>query len=180
MHTSTGGPVNSDRLANLLGALSLDLARAQDAATAAVVGQSGAAAAALVVIGAAPGRTVEQLRRPLGLTQPGATRLVERLVDAGWVDRGGSFGRRGLQLTLTPAGQDMLERLLAARQAALAAALVPLSVAQQAQLTAIIETLLAARVGDRDDLERLCRLCERRCCERCPVGNRLDVLLHGS
>lgn len=180
MNTSADGAVNADRLANLLGALTLDLARAQDAATAGVVGQSGAAAAALVVIGAAPGRTVEQLRRPLGLTQPGATRLVERLVDAGWVDRRGGRGRRGLQLTLTPAGRDALDRLFAARRAPLAAALVPLSVAQQAQLSDLLETLLAARVGDRDDLERLCRLCERRCCERCPVGHRLDVLLSES
>jgi DNA-binding MarR family transcriptional regulator len=180
MHSRSEIPVNADRTANLLGALALDLTRAQEAATAAVVSQSGAAAAALVVIAAAPGRTIEELRHPLGLTQPGATRLVERLVGAGWVQRGEASGRRGLRLTLSDAGREVLEQLLAARRAALIEALTPLSPAQQAQLSEILETLLAARVGDRADLERLCRLCERRTCERCPVGGKLDLLLAGA
>src|SRR5215212_1107099 len=103
MHANSDPSVNTDRLANLLGALTLELAHAQEAAAAAVVEQGGAAAAALVVIAAAPGRTIEDLRRPLRLTQPGATRLVERLVRAGWVERGEVAGRRGLRLTLTDA-----------------------------------------------------------------------------
>src|SRR3954470_16889681 len=119
MHSRSDAPVNAERLANLLGALTLELAHAQEAATAAVVGQTGAASAALVVIAAAPGRTIEELRRPLGLTQPGATRLVERLVRAGWVERGEAAGRRGLRLTLTDAGRELLDRMLAARRAAL-------------------------------------------------------------
>ena len=47
------------------------------------VGETGAAASALVTIDAYPGRTIEQLRGPLGLSQPGAVRLVERLAAAG-------------------------------------------------------------------------------------------------
>ena len=179
MHAKLDPPVNADRLANLLGALALEVAHAQEAAAAAVVGQAGAAPAALVVIAAAPGRTIEDLRRPLGLTQPGATRLVERLVRAGWVERGGATGRRGLQLTLTDAGRERLERMLAARRTAIAEALTPLGAEQRAQLSEILETLLAARVGDRGDLERLCRLCERPACARCPVGHRLDRILAG-
>jgi DNA-binding MarR family transcriptional regulator len=177
MHSKSAAPANADRLANLLGALALELAHAQEAATAAVVEQTGAASAALVVIAAAPGRTIEELRRPLGLTQPGATRLVERLVRAGWVERGGAAGRRGLRLTLSDAGRDRLDRMLAARRAALTEALGPLSPLQRTQLSEILETLLADRVGDRGDLERLCRLCERRACDRCPVGRKLDAIL---
>jgi len=180
MHSQSGGPVNRDRTANLLGALALELARAQQLATAEVVGQTGSAAAALVVIGAAPGRTIEQLRRPLGLTQPGATRLVERLVEAGWVERGDTAGRRGLRLTLSEAGREVLDQMHAARRAALTEALAPLGSDEQAQLAELLETLLAARVGDRDDLERLCRLCERRTCDRCPVGHQLDVRMKTS
>jgi MarR family transcriptional regulator, negative regulator of the multidrug operon emrRAB len=142
-----------------------------------VVGQSGAAAAALDVIAAAPGRTVEQLRGPLGLTQPGATRLVERLVRAGWVDRGGPGGRRGLELTLTPEGQRTFAAMLAARRAVLTDFLAPLGGAEQERLGGLLETLLAARVHGRPDLERLCRLCERRVCRRCPVGQALDQIL---
>jgi DNA-binding MarR family transcriptional regulator len=151
--------------------------RAQEEATRAVVGQSGAAAAALVVIAAAPDRTIEQLRGPLGLSQPGATRLVERLVEAGWVERSGPGGRRGLRLRLTAAGRRVFDALLAARRRALTELLEPLSGGERAQLADVLESLLAARVHDRPDLERLCRLCERRSCRRCPVGHALDVIL---
>jgi DNA-binding MarR family transcriptional regulator len=167
----------SARTANLFGALALEAARAQEAATRVVVGQAGAAAAALVVVAASPGRTLEQLREPLGLTQPGATRLVERLVQAGWIERGGPGGRRGLRLRLTATGQQVFEELLAARRAALTELLTPLSGQQQAQLAELFETLLAACTHDRADLERLCRLCERRTCKRCPVGHALDQIL---
>src|SRR5918992_2376686 len=92
MHTESDQPENA-RLANLLGALALEGAGALEAATRPVVGQAGAAAAALVTIAAHPGRTIEELRAPLGLSQPGAVRLVERLPGAG---RGGrARARRG-------------------------------------------------------------------------------------
>jgi DNA-binding MarR family transcriptional regulator len=177
MHTNVAGPANAHRLANLFGALALEAARAQDRAAREVVGQSGAAAAALVVIAASPDRTIERLRGPLGLTQPGAARLVARLEQAGWVDRRGPGGRRGVQLRLSESGRRVLDDMLAARRAALAAILAPLSASQQAALTGLLEALLAARVGDRADLERVCRLCERAVCERCPVGHALDQLL---
>ena len=166
-----------DRTANLLGALALEVARAEQQAADGVVGQSGAAAAAIVVIAATPGRTLEHLRGPLGLSQPGTTRLVERLVAAGWVERSGPGGRRGLELRLTPAGERIFDAILRARRAALDAFLAPLNETQQEQLGGLLETLLAGRVGDRADLERLCRLCERRVCRRCPVGHALDRLL---
>jgi MarR family transcriptional regulator, negative regulator of the multidrug operon emrRAB len=180
MHSRSRGGGNIARVANLVGALALEVTRAQERATESTVGRSGAAAAAIVVIAARPGTSIEQLRRPLGLTQPGATRLVERLVATGWVERSGPGGRRGLQLTLTETGHDVFEELLAARRAALTELLAPLSAAQRTQLGALLETLLAARVHDRADLERLCRLCERSACSRCPVGGRLDSLLAGA
>lgn len=167
----------ADRTTNLLGALALEVADAEQAAVHAIVGQTGGAAAAIVVIAARPGCSIEYLRGPLGLSQPGATRLVERLVTAGWVDRAGAPGRRGLELRLTPDGERVFDELLLARRAAVSAVLAPLDTAQQAQLGELLETLLAARVGDRADLERLCRLCERRVCRQCPVGHALDRLL---
>jgi DNA-binding MarR family transcriptional regulator len=179
MHATSAGGANLKRAANLFGALALEATRAQERATEAVVGQSGAAAAAIVVIAARPGTSIEQLREPLGLTQPGATRLVERLVTTGWVQRSGPGGRRGLQLTLTDTGRAVFDELLAARQAALTELLAPLAPAQRSQLSSLLETLLAARVNHRADLERLCRLCERSVCRRCPVGRRLDHILAG-
>src|SRR4051812_15352603 len=158
MHSRSGAPENLDRTANLLGALALEATRAQERAVEAVVGKSGAAAAAIVVIAASPGRTIEQLRGPLGVTQPGATRLVGRLGRAGWGGRAGPGGRRGLRLTLTAAGRKLLDGMLTARRAALTDLLAPLPAAQHEQLGEALETLLAARVHDRPDLERLCRL----------------------
>jgi MarR family transcriptional regulator, negative regulator of the multidrug operon emrRAB len=169
MHTESTEP-ETVRLANLLGALALEGAGALDSATAPVVGQAGAAAAALVTIAAHPGRTIEQLRAPLGLSQPGAVRLVERLADAGWVDRTGPGGRRGFALDLTDRGRTVLGELLAARRAALAELLEPLTPRERTQLTGLLEKLLAARSGNRSDLERLCRLCEWEICDSCPVA----------
>jgi DNA-binding MarR family transcriptional regulator len=177
MHSRSDEPQNLDRTANLLGALALEASRAQERAAEAVVGQSGAAAAAIVVIAARPGTSIEYLRGPLGLTQPGTTRLVERLVQAGWVDRAGPGGRGGVQLTLTPAGGRVFEAILAARRAALVELLAPLAPAQHEQLGDLLESLLTARVHGWPDLERICRLCERQACRRCPVAGELDRIL---
>jgi MarR family transcriptional regulator, negative regulator of the multidrug operon emrRAB len=167
------GEAGAARAANLLGALALDAAGVLEAATKPVVGQAGAAAAALVTIAAHPGRSIERLRAPLGLSQPGAVRLVERLVGLGWVERARAGGRRGLELRLTPAGESVLAELLRARRAALAELIEPLTEAERAQLSGLLEKLLAARTGDRHDLERLCRLCEWRICDECPVAGAL-------
>jgi DNA-binding MarR family transcriptional regulator len=168
-----GAASEAARPANLLGAVALDAAGVLDAATRPVVGQGGAAAAALVTIAAHPGRSIERLRAPLGLSQPGAVRLVERLVALGWVERAGGGGRRGLELRLTPEGEGVLDELLHARRAALADLLEPLTPSERDQLSGLLEKLLAARTGDRRDLERLCRLCEWRICTQCPVAGAL-------
>jgi MarR family transcriptional repressor of emrRAB len=157
------------RTANLLGALALEATGAMDAVHEAA-GESGAAASALVTIGAYPGRAIEQLRGPIGLSQPGAARLVDRLARAGRVERAGSRGRRGFELRLTAAGEAVVEDLLARRRAALTKLLEPLDDAERDQLAGLLEKLLGACTHDRGDLERLCRLCERRVCERCPVA----------
>src|SRR5918992_3361707 len=151
------------RLANLLGALALEAAGAIEAVHE-PVGQGGAAASALVTIDAYPGRTIEQLRAPLGLSQPGAVRLVERLTAAGWVEHTGSRGRRGFELRVTADGRAVVDELLARRRAALDDLLAPLSEPERAQLGRLLDKLLACRTHDRADLERLCRLCERRVC----------------
>jgi DNA-binding MarR family transcriptional regulator len=151
------------RTANLLGALGLEAATVVEAGR-------GATMSALVTIAAHPGRTVEALREPLGLSQPGAARLVRRLVDAGWVERGGPGGRGGLRLTPTDAGLAVLEELFAARRAALLELLEPLTAGERDQLGSLLERLLAARTAGVVGAKRLCRLCERRTCERCPVA----------
>jgi MarR family transcriptional regulator, negative regulator of the multidrug operon emrRAB len=186
MHTSGRYKANPDpqkpplersaRTANLLGALSLEAARVQKDAAMATVGEAGAAAEALDTIAAYPDRTIEQLRAGLGLSQPGAARLVDRLAKAGWVERAGPGGRRGFQLRITAEGERVLDELFAARRAALTELLAPLSKAESRQFTELLEKLVAAPIGNRIDLERLCRLCERRTCRRCPVAGALHNL----
>lgn len=151
------------RTANLLGALGLEAATAMPAVRGSTTG-------ALVTIAAHPGRTVEELREPLGLSQPGAARLVQRLVDAGWVDRGGPGGRGGLRLRPTAAGLRVVDEFLQARRAALLELLTPLSSAERDTLAGLLEQMLAARTEGVVGAKRLCRLCERRVCRRCPVA----------
>jgi DNA-binding MarR family transcriptional regulator len=151
------------RTANLLGALGLEAASVLPAGRGATTG-------ALVTIAAHPNRTVEELRVPLGLSQPGAARLVQRLVEAGWVERAGPGGRGGLRLTVTEAGRRVVDEFVAERRAALLELLDPLSPAERQQLASMLERLLAARTHGLVDAKRLCRLCERAVCERCPVA----------
>ena len=172
MHTTPGdrpNPAGEARTENLLGALALEAVSVQERAIHEVLGLGGAAAGALVTIHKFPDRTVEQLREPLGLSQPGATRLVDRLVRSGWLERSGPGGRRGLRIRLTRDGEAMFDRLLAARRAALHELLAPLS-AEQQTLDRLLERLLGARSSSHADTERLCRVCERRACLRCPVA----------
>ncbi|HWM07826.1 MAG TPA: MarR family transcriptional regulator [Solirubrobacteraceae bacterium] len=151
------------RTANLLGALGLEAATVQPAGR-------GAATGALVTIAAHPNRTVEELREPLGLSQPGAARLVQRLVDAGWVERAGPGGRGGLRLTVTSAGHDVVDEFAAERRAALLALLEPLEPDERDVLAGLLERMLAARTEGVPGAKRLCRQCERRVCSRCPVA----------
>ena len=170
LYINARAPTNA-RTANLLGALTLEAARLQQQAGQTVLGIGGAAAAALVTIQARPGWTIQQMRAGLGLTQPGAARLVERLTRERLVQRSGPGGRRGYELRLTAEGEAVLERLFLARRAALTDLLAPLSDEDQSRLGELLEPLLAGRIDNRAALERVCRLCERRCCTRCPVSD---------
>jgi MarR family transcriptional repressor of emrRAB len=173
MHTRQAERLNPEslaRTANLLGALALEAISQQERAIAEVTGQGGAAAGAIVTTAKYPDRTVEQLREPLGLSQPGAARLVDRLARQGWMERGGPGGRRGLRLRLTPEGEAVFDQLLLARRAALEELLAPLSEEERATLDGLLERMLGARTSTHADTERLCRVCERRCCSHCPVA----------
>jgi MarR family transcriptional regulator, negative regulator of the multidrug operon emrRAB len=163
--------IQDARTANLLGALGLEAVSVMRAGR-------GAATAALVTIAAHPDRSVEELREPLGLSQPGAARLVQRLVDAGWVQRGGPGGRGGHRLRVTDAGRRVVDDFTARRRAALLDLLEPLSEAEQAQLAAMLERMLAARTEHTTGAKRLCRLCERRVCARCPVARAASEREH--
>jgi hypothetical protein len=89
-------------------------------------------------------------------------------------EREGGRGRAGVRLHLTDQGQRTLADLLGARRQTLIEVLEP---AERAQLADLAGKMLAARTTGRSALDRICRLCERSACTRCPVGGTMDNLL---
>ena len=172
------------RRANLLGAVATGLSDEMAGAMAAEAGLDGAAPAALVaLLDFTPHGSVRALARVVGLTHSGAVRLVDRLERAGYAQRGPGADGRSLELALTPAGRDLAERLRAARERSLVAALAGLSAQQQAALGEICAQLvggltqrrLEQRAGGVDPAGgALCRLCDFGACGRpeglCPAA----------
>jgi DNA-binding MarR family transcriptional regulator len=71
----------------------------------------------LINVGAAPdGRvTMSRLSNDIALTTGGVTRLVDRMVDAGLVERSACpSDRRSIHVVLTPEGRGVLDRAIAA------------------------------------------------------------------
>ena len=168
------------RLANLLGAHALRVSERVHAAVEDATGLGPTQAAALVSLGSfAEGEPLESLRSALGLSQPGAVRVVDRLAAAGLVSRrrGKQDGRQTL-MHLTPKGRRMAARVLAARSRALAAEVHELSSADRAAVTDALERLLAAATDGRATARRICRVCDAHACghpARCPVTVAADA-----
>jgi DNA-binding MarR family transcriptional regulator len=58
---------------------------------------------------AAPGLRLTELNAAIPLSQPSLSRAVARLGQRGWLSRAGAAGdRRGVLITITPAGRDVL------------------------------------------------------------------------
>ncbi|HWN26657.1 MAG TPA: MarR family winged helix-turn-helix transcriptional regulator [Actinomycetospora sp.] len=164
--------IEGARAVNLVGAWVLSVADAVREAAERSTGMGGAGPAALVAVAAEPGMSVETLRRALGLTHPGAVRLVDRLEERGWVERSPGGGR-AVALRPTAAGVTARDALLAARHDAIAAQLERLGPDRE-RLAAVIEPLLLDQAADAGELRRLCRLCDRAACEPCPPWTHLE------
>jgi len=134
-------------------------------------GMAGSGPAALVAIVAEPGLSIDELRRVLGLTHPGAVRLVDRLSDRGWIQRQHGIGRT-LRLVPTASGRRAERRLAVAREEAVAALLASMPKGDVRTVAGLIEPVLAANVDDVDAIRRLCRLCNRDVCGECPAEAR--------
>jgi MarR family transcriptional repressor of emrRAB len=133
----------------------------------------GSAPAALVHLQAYPGESLEAWRLVLGVSQPAAVRVVNRLVTEriGRRPRGprppdwraaphGGGRPRGLRAPLTTDAKP--EGLLEV-----------LEPDEQAALEPLLERLVAALADDRSHALRVCRLCDRRSCQSAP-GCPLD------
>ena len=170
-------PGESARQANLLGTASLLVADRLRAATESGVPPGADAPAALVALHTfLGGATIDALSRVLALSHSGTVRLIDRLAQAGLVERRPNPDGRAVALHLTAGGTRAARRAMAAREAVAGAALEPLDPAERAELARLLEKLLAGLVEDHAAARRCCRLCDVDACghpDRCPVTQAL-------
>ena len=163
-----------ERAANLLGALAIGLNDHMQEAAEAAAGRSGGRAAALATLAQWPGYTIEELRHCLGLTHSATVRVIDGLVADGLVTRERVGGGPAIRPRLTKTGEAEARRVLAARNEVLFWLVGDVPDADLAQLTPIVEGLLAKLTSDFYAGEFICRLCELDTCpqDRCPVELR--------
>ena len=162
--------------ANVLGALALVVADRTSDAIATAAGQSGTAAAALSALHHFLDRpTIDLLRQVLGLTPSGTVRLVDRLVEAGYVTRGPGGDGRSRTVVLTAEGRRAAERVARARAEVLGSALSVLSPMERATLQGLLGRVLATFARGPGATRWICRLCDTGVCGRaqglCPAAN---------
>jgi MarR family transcriptional regulator, negative regulator of the multidrug operon emrRAB len=162
------------RLANLFGAASLAAAGAMASAAERVTDGGLSAAAALVTLASEPGIGVTELSRRIGLSQPGATRLIEGLAGRGLVRSEPEPGGRTVALRLTAPGDEKARLVLAERERALAALLAPLDDRARRELDAALSLVLERLTERGAPVHRTCRLCDEQACTAaapCPVDH---------
>ena len=172
------------RLANLLGALSTGLTDGVHEAMSTAGQLDNATAAALIaLLDFSPRGSVQNLSRVIGLTHSGTVRLVDRLVDAGYVARRPGRDARSRSPVLTRTGARVAQRVRIAREGAIARPLRKLSAIECATLTELCERLVRAITKQRLDQRAagftpaggaLCRMCDFAACGRdkgaCPAA----------
>ncbi|MFL6166600.1 MAG: MarR family winged helix-turn-helix transcriptional regulator [Ornithinibacter sp.] len=162
------------RLENLLGAWSLTVVdRMADASR--QTGLSASDQAAVVTLLVHPDRTVSWLGEVLALTSSGATRLVDRLVAAGWVVRSPGGDARQRRLRLTDSGEAVARSMVRARNEVLAECVAPLDERARGQLERALERMVGASTQAVSAAMRTCRLCDRSACRAqghdCPLDH---------
>jgi DNA-binding MarR family transcriptional regulator len=163
-----------DRLAQLLGALSLSAVDRVRSSVDASLGRAGAHAAALVHLDAYPGDSVQALADVLRVSQPAAVKVVNRLAGDGLLERRQGPDGRTRALHLTAEGRDAAARVLADRAAQLEDVLHVLGGDEREHLEPLLEKLVAALAGDRPGALTVCRLCDRTSCCGARAGCPLE------
>jgi len=161
---------------NVIGALALALADDIIRSTERNAPEIGPAAAALTLIGHEPGLSINELRAGVGLSHPGAVRLVDRMVEAGMVARlPAKHDRRAVALTLTPGGQAACDAIMAGRNGALVKGLAALDKDERHTLGLLASKMLRTILRDENHAYQICRLCDFGRCEDCPVDSELEA-----
>ena len=165
-----------EQTANLLGALSLVIADRMADAMADAGGRPESAAAALcALLHFLDLPTVDLLRQVLGLTSSGTVRLVDRMTESGYAERGPGSDGRSTSVALTEAGLAAAQRVAAARAEVLEGALAGLSRDDRDALRRILGMTLVGLMRGPGAVRWMCRLCDTGACRGaeggCPVGN---------
>lgn len=160
------------RSENVIGAFSLRVVDVIRSSAEAESGLSGGGPAALVVVVAEPGVGLGDLAKALRLSQPGTSRLVDRLEDSGWIERRSTGGSR-IGLHATAKGVEVALRLHDVREHALKSLLSAADPADIEVLAAAADRMLTALTKDEEQLRSTCRLCDRSVCEPCPAWSAL-------
>ena len=168
--------VTLDRPANVFGALALAVADQIADVTGEAAGRTDSAPAALAALLHFLDRpTVDLLRQVLGLTSSGTVRLVDRLAEAGYVERDQGADRRSTAIVLTDAGRAAAEQVCRARASVLDRVTAALSPAERAELDRLIGKMLVGMMREPGAVRWACRLCDTGICRGspggCPVGN---------
>jgi DNA-binding MarR family transcriptional regulator len=166
---------------NVVGALVVALGDRLRDATEQAAGMSGPLPAALASLREwAGGRTVDTLAGGVRLSHSRTVRVIDRLEADGLAvrERDPADGR-GVLVRLTPAGERAAERVLAAREAALTAALRGLAPGDRRRLAGLAEQVLGELTTGRRSARSNCRLCDSGACGhhdgRCPVTRAADA-----
>lgn len=167
----------NDYLVNIVGALCLAVTDAVNARLAAAVAWGPSAPALFTTLYFSPQLSIDELATVLGITVPGTVQLVNRMEAEGLARREVGADRRRRHLTLTDAGADLAEQVLAVRREVVSAAVSGLTRAEREQMLPLIEQMVMSMSGTRLAADRLCRLCDERSCPdyRCPSENALPL-----
>lgn len=161
----------SDRLVNLLGALSQAISDRVRLAIAGTFAAGGETAAALIAIGHEPGMSIDQISRSLRLSHAGAVRAVERLEIMTLVRKSKSrVDRRKVSVDLTDAGRDERNKLLRLRHRVISDMLVGVKGNDLGAVERMAATILIELPTDEQSARSLCRFCDEKACVDCPVG----------
>jgi MarR family transcriptional regulator, negative regulator of the multidrug operon emrRAB len=164
----------TERTSNLLGALALTITDRMNAAARETIKHAGETPAALVLIGLEPGMSNDRLRRILGMSHPGTVRLVDRLVSDGLVERRSGRDGREVALHLTADGQQCRHTLLRNRMAVVHPLLEVLDHSEQIVLSNLLHKMLVAIPNNEIEMYTICRMCDERVCEKCPLSRKCD------
>jgi DNA-binding MarR family transcriptional regulator len=168
--------ISLGRAANVFGALSLVIADQAADAVAGAAGRSESAAAALSALLHFLDRpSVDLLRQVLGLTSSGTVRLLDRLEESGYVERGAGADGRSTSVSLTEQGRLAAHQVRDARATVLEDALAVLSPAEREVFEQLAGKVLVGMMRGPGAVRWICRLCDTGICRGadggCPVGN---------